>query len=181
MRAVRLLNFLLLAALFAGSLLVWPDLPQQIPVHFGLGGKADRWSESTLSNWMMIPLVALGLTLLLYGFAFASASRNLPLTNMPDSERYERLPPDRQRAVRAKLSTGVEILCLPLIFIFCYSQVAIYRTSTGNESDAMIALIAFLAMFLVPMTAIFAIHLRVQSEITRQDRIERGLASAESG
>lgn len=36
---LHLVNTLLLATLFGGSLLVGPELPDRIPGHFGLGGR----------------------------------------------------------------------------------------------------------------------------------------------
>src|SRR5262245_62410693 len=57
--SVSVIDALSVVALILGwwiALSVYPRLPEQVPVHFGLTGKADRWG----GRWMifLIPLVS---------------------------------------------------------------------------------------------------------------------------
>src|SRR5690606_18905334 len=109
----RFLNLVLLAGLLGGSALAYPRLPERMPLHFGLDGTPDRWAETSLASWFMLPLVALALNLLLYGAA-ALSTRNARLVNLPGKERLLALPFERQRAVLRRMREGMESLTAPL-------------------------------------------------------------------
>ncbi|MBA3969176.1 MAG: DUF1648 domain-containing protein, partial [Gemmatimonadetes bacterium] len=47
MKVTHVINGLLLAALIIGSAVVWQQLPENIPVHFGASGRADRWATTS--------------------------------------------------------------------------------------------------------------------------------------
>lgn len=65
----RILKGLVVVAvpgMFVGAAVAWPDLPDRIPVHFGLSGRPDRWG-SRVWIWLLPSLAALvtaGLSLL---------------------------------------------------------------------------------------------------------------------
>lgn len=54
----------IIVALFAWSLLLWPNAPDRLPVHFDLNGDADRMGGK-LEGLFGVPSVALGLYVLL--------------------------------------------------------------------------------------------------------------------
>ncbi len=54
----------IIAALFAWSALLWPIAPDSLPVHFDLGGNADRMG-SKLEGLFAVPTVALAVYLIL--------------------------------------------------------------------------------------------------------------------
>lgn len=51
---------LLLAAMFVGSAVIYPDLPDQVPTHFNAGGQVDDYS-SRFSGAFGLPLVSLAI------------------------------------------------------------------------------------------------------------------------
>ena len=54
----------IVAALFAWSALLWPTAPDSLPVHFDLGGNADRMGNK-LEGLFAVPTVALAVYLIL--------------------------------------------------------------------------------------------------------------------
>jgi uncharacterized membrane protein len=58
--ALQVLPFMLLTAAAVILAMRWPDLPARIPVHWGLDGQADRWTERTLVS-VFAPMAAAGL------------------------------------------------------------------------------------------------------------------------
>lgn len=172
MRLARFLNLALLVGLFVGSTLVWPELPERIPVHFGLDGAPDRWARRTLLSWFGLPLIALALNLLLYGVAFLS-SRSARHINLPDKDRLLRLPPERQRAVLARVRDGLELLCLPLTLVFCLIQIAAFRSAAGHDVGMIFVGVLLLTAVATPATTIWML-LATQGEINRQVATERG-------
>jgi uncharacterized membrane protein len=55
---------LLIAAMFAGGLYVWPGAPDRIPVHWNASGEVDRYGGK-VEGLLGIPLMALGIYLLM--------------------------------------------------------------------------------------------------------------------
>ena len=55
-------NIVLLLCMIGAALAVWPDLPDRIPVHFGIDGRPDGWAEKSLTSWFLLPGVAVALT-----------------------------------------------------------------------------------------------------------------------
>ncbi len=58
------LNLFLLAAMFIAAAVVWPSAPDQIPVHWGLTGEADRYGGK-LEGLLLLPVLTAGLYLML--------------------------------------------------------------------------------------------------------------------
>ena len=59
--ALQALPFVVLTAAVVILAMRWPDLPARIPVHWGLDGQADRWTERTLVS-VFAPMAAAALT-----------------------------------------------------------------------------------------------------------------------
>lgn len=61
---LELALLLLVAAMFAAALIVWPYAPDQIPVHWNAAGEVDRYGGK-VEGLLGIPLMSLGIYLLL--------------------------------------------------------------------------------------------------------------------
>jgi len=171
MKVARTLNLLLLIALFVGSAVAWPDLPERIPVHFGASGEVDRWSDTTLLSWFALPLVALALIFFVRG-AVAFAARHPKYLNVPDKQNFLRLPAERQRVIIETLKESLEPLNLYLTLTFCIIQYAIYRAALGADPKPYMAAVLALAVLGTPIVLVF-LHRRVGEEIERQVSIAR--------
>lgn len=60
----EMLHLAALAALFAAAAVVWPLVPDRIPVHWNLAGEVDRYGGK-VEGVLLLPLVAFGLYWLL--------------------------------------------------------------------------------------------------------------------
>lgn len=61
---VELALLLVIAAMFAGALIVWPGAPAQIPVHWNAAGEVDRYGGK-VEGLLGIPLMTLAIYLLM--------------------------------------------------------------------------------------------------------------------
>lgn len=167
-RLVHILNGMVLALLLIGSALVYSDLPDRIPVHYDLGGVPDRWSDRTPLAWFGLPLVAFGVTALLYGIGLAMP-RNPRLLNLPDRERFLQLPADEQRRI---MSIGAQMLYwLAAINLIGFTMIQFVGWQTAIGVDRRWPIVAA-GVFIVAGSLAIAVALlvRIQSAITRATR-----------
>ncbi len=129
MQRARLLNAVLLLALFAGSAWAYPRLPERVPIHFDLAGQPDAWQSRSV-GWFLLPAVALFLTGFLHGIAAVSA-RNPELWNVPDKRRFLALSPQARAPIMAQLRTFVAWVGVVLTAMMCVMQAAVFRAATG--------------------------------------------------
>ncbi len=97
-----------LAVCWAVAVQLYPELPEQFPVHFALNGTPDRWAPRSLGEWFVLPGIATVLHLLfalgLPAWIRGLAARNSPYLNLPDKALFATLPPAaRVRAVTPML------------------------------------------------------------------------------
>jgi hypothetical protein len=130
--SVNLIDALSVVVLILGwrlALSVYPELPERVPVHFGLRGEADRWG----GRWMifMIPLVSTTIVALDYWI-------------------FEYVSPGSPRPIPPEMKTPLHLLLLELSVIFTYitwrmSEVAFGRARGFGGWFLPLALIAVFA------------------------------------
>ena len=117
----------IIAALFAWSLLLWPNTPDSLPVHFDLNGDADRIGGK-LEGLFGIPSVALGLYVLL---------RLLPLL-------------DPARANYRTFAAAYATIRLVVLVLLAVVDVAVLLPVVGVEVEqAVVMRLAFGGLFVV--------------------------------
>lgn len=125
-RGAHAVNVLLLVATFATAIARHASQPGRIPLHFDLAGLPDRWGEKSWGTTLAVPLVAVGLTALVYAGAWIVgwARRNPAMLNLPDKAAFLALPPSLQepiwRQLRAMffwLAVPETLLCLTLVAV----------------------------------------------------------------
>lgn len=169
--ATHLVNGALLAALFVGSALAWPQLPDSIPAHFGAGGRADRWTTTSWASWFAVPLFALGLTV--FNYALAHLLPRWPhLINLPSRAQFMALPAERQVPVIERIQGLLYGTSGPLIMLMGLIQLAIYRTARGEPSEGYMLAVLLCSVILTPL--ILGVWLpQIQRELDRQVREHR--------
>lgn len=125
----RLLNLLLLGALFAGSMMVYPTLPERIPRHFDLSGQPDGWMRRSVLSWLLLPVIAAAVAGLLEAMTRASA-RNPSLWNVPDKKRFLALTPAEQEPVVRLLRDYMGMVGTASIALLMLVQVSVYDSAT---------------------------------------------------
>lgn len=101
MSLLRALMWTLALALLAGAAVLWPQVPDRIPTHFGAGGQPDAWGPRSLAVWFGLPLVALALAAVIEGSARWVRTRpESPMVNLPRKAEVLALPEEpRARAL----------------------------------------------------------------------------------
>jgi uncharacterized membrane protein len=130
-RSLYRLDLVLLLVYFGAAAALWPTLPDRIPIHFGLSGEPTRWVDATVAAWFGLPMVAAGLTLFVWWLG-RLAVRYPTLWNLPDKERFLRLPPERRAAITDSLEAYVAQVAMLLIVLFAELQVEMYATAMGR-------------------------------------------------
>lgn len=73
----------MLAAGIAAGLIVYPDMPDRLPVHWGISGEADRFADKT-AGLFLLPGIALLLSLFMEVSAGLEARRKHGEANLPN-------------------------------------------------------------------------------------------------
>lgn len=144
----RLLNLLLLAALFAGSMMVYPHLPRRFPIHFGVSGQPDGWATRSPLSWLMIPLVAAG-TVLLLEVASRISVRNPHLWNVPDKPRFLTLTAEERAPIIHRLQNFMGLVGVMTTALMGVVQASIYHAATGRTPDLPAYFLPALVMYMV--------------------------------
>lgn len=135
MRPLVLLPAFALVALWATALLLWPELPERIPLHFDATGTPDRYGARTAANWFLLPGLGTGLVLL---FAFALppwvthlARSNASTLSVPRRADFGRLAPEaRVRAIQP-VCTMLIVLATEMTALFGMLLVGTARVASG--------------------------------------------------
>ena len=110
------LNLGAATALVVMSLVLWPDVPERIPTHFGIDGRPDAWSERSFLAWMAMPMIA---AVSAFGFRWFGGwiARNPKGMNFPGIEKVRRMPErfrepvaDASRELMAVLGTELTLI-----------------------------------------------------------------------
>ncbi len=89
-----------LIALWVLAALLWPRLPERIPMHFDFSGVPDRWEARSATNWFLLPALATVFTAFLAatGASIPWMLRRFPhLVNVPRKAELLALPEDARR------------------------------------------------------------------------------------
>ncbi|HEX2209054.1 MAG TPA: DUF1648 domain-containing protein [Longimicrobium sp.] len=127
----RLINLLLLGALFAGSLAVYPTLPDRIPRHFGVTGEPDAWMRRSLLAWLLLPIIATATAGLQMAIGRAAAS-NPTLWNVPDKPRFLALTPAERQPIVQRLERFMALVGVMTTALLCLVQAAVWSAATGG-------------------------------------------------
>lgn len=149
-RRLHVANALLLAALFLGSLAVWPDLPERVPGHIGFDGEVTRWDESSLTAWLLLPLIALATAALTYGGA-ALLPRHPGLFNIPDKAAFLALPADRRMPVIARMRSFLYGITALTLGVFAALQWTRYRIALGADPEPYLAFTLVAGLLIAPV------------------------------
>jgi len=126
-RLPHLVNGLLLLLLFGGSLWGYPFLPESIPT--GTSPGTVHYAAKTILHWLTGPLVALGMTALLYAMNRSEAMRVplSPFVNFGNRATYEQLSTPHKQVIARLLRTGIYWICTLLLLTFAWVQTEFYR------------------------------------------------------
>ncbi|HEX5870420.1 MAG TPA: DUF1648 domain-containing protein [Longimicrobium sp.] len=143
----RLLNLLLLGALFAGSVMVYPRLPERFPRHFDLSGQPDAWEERSLVGWLLLPAVAAGVAALME-LAARTAQSAPQLWNVPDKPRFLALTREEREPIAQRLRAFVALVGAASTALICVIQASVYHASVSPQPRMPTYVFAAIALHL---------------------------------
>ena len=174
------LNIFIVGGMFIFSLSTFDDIPGKIPMHFNVSGYPDSWYESTLLNYLIIPLGALGMTILLYASALLiPIFRKRPgKMNLPRKmrEKFLSLSPENQMPVFRLQMVYIYWVCVLINLLYLYIQAGMYRVAVGQLVwvEFWIPLMAFMGVIVF---SIIVLIRKMGSMIDRLHTQEHGQKS----
>lgn len=121
---MRALLVIATVVVWALAVAYWSELPNQIPMHFGLNGEPDRFAEKSVVSWFWMPTLAavfaIGLGFLLPRWVRAMAVANSSLLNVPDQKRFRALSTDARVRVIDATMVPMSWLAIVLQLLFAW-------------------------------------------------------------
>src|SRR5690606_40771282 len=102
-RSLQYLQVFLLFCWMGASILLWPSLPEKLPVHFGASGAPDAWADRSLFSWFGLPMIGLAMGLLMYALPRIRAGGSLDRWHIPEKDLLLRLTPDQHAPLVVRL------------------------------------------------------------------------------
>lgn len=169
----------LILTLVGGALWAWPNLPDQIPTHFGIGGLPDAWSERSLRSWFLVPGIALLMTAG-QGILRIMIRSRPGWVNLPGTTRLEDLPEGARGPVLELLSGFLALIQTEMLVIFCLIQLATYRTAMGQESQGIMVAVLILAVTASPFLMV-VLFLQLPGAMGRAKKLAERLEGSPRG
>jgi uncharacterized membrane protein len=134
-RVAHALNALSVLGTFAVAILGHAAQPARVPVHFDLAGVPDRWADKSWGNTLAVPLVAVGITALLYASAqlVGWARKHPDLLHLPDKAAFLALPPDLQEPIWRQMKAMIYWLAVPVTVVFLVMEVLAVRAAESGR------------------------------------------------
>jgi len=165
------MNIGLLLALIIGSVIVWPTLPERIPIHFGFDGKADNWTDRSFWAWFILPLIAVFSSALIVVMSWL-VQRRPEVINLPDRTAFLALTPARRQPVIDTLRRSMYLLAMIITIMLGIMQIGSYRTALGNDGETfMIVALGIGSVMMTLMSVVMMVS--VQSKIDAQTKAAR--------
>lgn len=142
---MKIVPLILLLLFYIISLLLYPQLPERYPVHFGLSGEPDSWMRKSLLNWFLLPLFSTALTLLMLGIG--KLTRRYPkYMNIPSKEIFLALDDAAKESIYREFDMVGYVTNIVLIPLFMILQASMYLVALGAYQR--LPWFAFVAIFL---------------------------------
>lgn len=132
-RTLYRINVILVGLYIAWAVLVWPSLPERIPVHFDLAGRPDGWSGTSILRWFGLPFSALVNLAVVWG-AGRLARRSPQHWNVPEKERFLALSPEAREPIVEMMDQFLARTSLLITWVFGALHVAVYTTALGRTT-----------------------------------------------
>lgn len=134
--AMRALLLGAVVTVWALALVYWGELPDSIPVHFGLNGEPDRFANKSVWSWFLWPafgtVMTVGIGFVVPGWIRGMAERNSPLLNMPNQERFRALPTEARLAVVDACVVPLQVMALVLNAMFGWLVFSSAQVALGH-------------------------------------------------
>ena len=146
---MRVLLVLVTLAVWGLAIGYWSELPDTIPMHFGMNGKPDRFADKTVLSWFWMPTLGTVFAVLIGfvgpGWLRGMAHANSEMLNMPDRKRFRALSADaRVRVMDATLMPlmwlGIVLQALFGWIVYSSAQVALENWQRTPMTVTLVAI-----------------------------------------
>jgi uncharacterized membrane protein len=169
--AATVFLLLSLAVMWVVAACVWPRLPEQLPVHFGIDGTPDRFAPKAESSWFELPLVATALAAgvwVLERITLHLALRRPHWLNVPRKEVFLALGPDARVRVVRPMAVSLRGALAPVSWVFTFIMLVVYVTATGGSVGGGAFVAATIACVVVSLAwigvGVFALRRNLRRE-----------------
>lgn len=116
----------------AGAL--WRGMPDRYPVHFDLFGTPTRWAEGPGMWVLLVALASLSFGKMHLFQRFLLVDPDSSLLNLPESQRFQRLPQERKIPVVRRANRMLGLLNTGLLLIYALILLLVYHVAHDPES-----------------------------------------------
>lgn len=173
MRLVRFLAVGLLLAMVVFAAATYGSLPDRIPTKLALDGTPLRTGDRSWLGWFGLPALGAAMFALMQGIAAALPKRP-HWFNIPDKERFLRLPAPYQAPVIAMMRVILDVTALGTLLVLFVVQLTMWRVANGHPAGAL-AFVPHFAFLLAPVILILVS--RVSAAVEREEKRWRAAES----
>jgi uncharacterized membrane protein len=129
----------IIIATIAGTLYIYPSIPDLFPMHFDIAGNPDRYAEKSIVSAMFLPgmQVFLALIFWLVYIVIIRAKRVMDVENPVESA-------ERSEIFRAAWSRFAIFAGLPLVAAFSYMQFALFGFFSASSATAVVLIMSLI-------------------------------------
>ena len=176
-RAFTLAGALVLLVHVLFSVVVFWELPDQLPQHFDVTGAPKRFVETSASSWFLLPAIALAT----WGMITAVAHR-LPSHpewfNFPEKARFLALPADYRAPVVKEMRSMLGVANMLVAVLMLVIQLMMWQQAVHGSAGPLAPLPLGLSALLVPVMLVWLVRLR-RAMVAAEQRVARDRRSSE--
>ena len=172
-------NVCLILIMAGFALWAWPQLPERIPVHFGVDGAANGWGERSVLSWFGPFFWAVAIYLLM-GLFRVLMPRYPRLVNLPDRTRLSDMPEVARGPVLEMMAGFLALVQTGLLAVFGLIQYASYRAAMELPVQGIMITVLIFSILMSPLLLV-TFFLRLQPALDRGKELARRAEAGVSG
>ncbi|UOE41412.1 DUF1648 domain-containing protein [Chryseobacterium suipulveris] len=149
---LKILSFFILVFIWVYTMITYGKLPETVPIHFGLDGKADGFGSKN-TNWFLAGISSVIFILMMY----LSKNPNAPGLNIPENLKKD----------PAISEFVVSIFCVLIIFLFANINYESIQVSLGKVEG-----LSHITNYILGLMLLFIIAMMIYSwRLTKKSKI----------
>lgn len=171
-RALRHCLYGLIALYVVACGVVWPYVPERMPLHFAFTGHVTSWIHSSPVLWFLLPILGAGVVALLLAASRPPEAWNL---SREDLKTFRALPAEAQMQIRAIVEHYLLITLMLFVATLMSLQVGVFATALRQVDRMPISATTGMILSLVVMIIVAArgqrqLHSRIRSAATHNEQ-----------
>ena len=178
MPLLRLLPWLLWAALLLFSIATYGGLPADLPRRINAAGDVTQTDPRSLFNWLLVPGIAAFVQGML-SFVSSLLPTQPELFNFPEKERFLKIPSAYRGPVIARMRDVLDIVGTFTMALIFFVQFGLWRVGLGERLPALMPIILIGSIGFLPLVLLLSVRINsaVDEAEQRWKASERGASS----